>query len=175
MKLHEFCLVCGSLTLHTCTKKWVNTSKTYCKLNTRLLSPVFASFSRTRRFWLSQNPLLQCLIPNPVTLLLWATVFYSSRLLSETFQMFWGEKKKIAEKAVFTHLPWSFLHNFGYLGFTAMPSNKLFLLFILLFFGSFRQEGEISINSSSQVIMKFLHNFFFLMRRKSKLEGLLKF
>lgn len=64
MKLHEFCLVSGSLTLHTCTKKWVNTSKRYCKLNTRLLSPVFASFSRTRRFWLSQNLLLQCLIPN---------------------------------------------------------------------------------------------------------------
>lgn len=41
-----------------------NTSKRHCKLNTRLLSPVFASFSRTRRFWLSQNPLLQCLIPN---------------------------------------------------------------------------------------------------------------
>lgn len=160
MKLHEFCLVSWSLTLHTCTKKWVNTSKRYCKLNTRLLSPVFASFSRTRRFWLSQNSIFQCLIPNISNFVAMSHCFLFLHAALWDFPIVLGGKKTIAEKAVFTHLPWSFLHNFGYLGFTAMPSNRLFLLFILLSFGSFRQEGEISINSSSQLIMMFLHNFF---------------
>lgn len=155
MKLHEFCLVSWSLTLHTCTKKWVNTSKRYCKLNTRLLSPVFASFSRTRRFWLSQNPIFQCLIPNISNFVAMSHCFlFLHAALWDFPNALGGWEGRVHTSTLI------FFHNFGYLGFTAMPSNRLFLLFILLSFGSFRQEGEISINSSSQLIMKFLHNFF---------------
>lgn len=91
-------------------------------------------------------------------------------LLSETFQLFWEVKKQLLRRQCSSTLIFS-PTTLDILVLLQCLQTGFFLLFILLSFGSFRQEGEISINSSShdnEVPSQFL------MRGKSKLEGLLK-